>query len=131
MRSDRVGSGFVGPPHPDPGAFDVDGRMQDRVPQCSTLVLHRRERPVFEGLLRCPKLVAEREGLPHRAKDTSEINSLKLIRADRVYQSCAPKSSLAGPFMEKVHVFFAAQVGIHSVSAYFRQRGPQADVPRM
>jgi hypothetical protein len=38
------------------------------LPRCSTVVLHRqnpavREAPDFEGLFRCPKSVAEREGL--------------------------------------------------------------------
>ena len=45
--------------------------------ECYTAVLHRnfpaaQEKPVFEGLLRCPKSMAEREGFPTENRGSSK-----------------------------------------------------------
>jgi hypothetical protein len=43
----------------------------------------------------------EREGLPHRASKLNKINALELARSNRVYQSCALKSSRAERIIER------------------------------
>jgi hypothetical protein len=49
--------------------------------RCSTVVLRRKKPavrgiPIFEGLLRCPILMAEREGLPRRLSKLNKIKGL-------------------------------------------------------
>ena len=46
---------------------------------------------------RCPKSMAEREGLPRRSSKINKISRLTIVRLVRVYQCCALNSSPYGP----------------------------------
>jgi hypothetical protein len=80
----------------DRGEFDADSDVSAMAIWVST-VLHRKkpavqETPICKGLLRYPKSMAEREGLPRRSQKPNKIRHFLQARGRRVYQSCVPKS---------------------------------------